>query len=297
MKFSNVGVIFKPKADFKNLEKVLFSLEKVLKKHGISNAYTLEVIPEFVTVGNSLGNFFVQLSEKDFVNSVDLLLVLGGDGTLLSSVRLLKGKHIPILGVNLGSLGFLTIVQVDEFEEALTNTLAGNFKIDERLMLKGIIYDENERVIVEEHVLNDVVVNKAALARIMDLRLMIDGDFVSDYKSDGLIIATPTGSTAYSLAAGGAIIFPSTNVLAITPICPHSLTNRPIIIGSDSEIEVSLNKMHRDIFITFDGQKGYKFSSQHVLKVKKSKRKALLINPKLKNYFEVLKEKLKWGER
>ena len=297
MKFKKIGVIFKPKADFKTLEKVLFSLEKVLKKHGIQNAFTLEVIPEFVTVGNSLGSFFVQLSERDFVNSVDLLLVLGGDGTLLSSVRLLKGKQIPILGVNLGSLGFLTIVQVEEFEDALTNTLQGNYQIDERLMLQGIIYDENGKVIVEEHVLNDVVVNKAALARIMDLRLMIDGDFVSDYKSDGLIISTPTGSTAYSLAAGGAIIFPSTNVLAITPICPHSLTNRPIIIGSDSEIEVSLNKMHTDIFITFDGQKGYKFASQHLLKVKQSDRKALLINPKLKNYFEVLKEKLKWGER
>ncbi len=297
MKFKNVGIIFKPKADFKTLEKVLFSLEKVLKKHGIANAYTLEVIPEFVTVGNSLSSFFIQVSEKDFIESIDLLLVLGGDGTLLSSVRLLKGKPIPILGVNLGSLGFLTIVQVEEFEEALTNTLSGNYQIDERLMLEGIIYDENGKVIVEEHVLNDVVVNKAALARIMDLRLMIDGDFVSDYKSDGLIISTPTGSTAYSLAAGGPIIFPSTNVLAVTPICPHSLTNRPIVVCSNSEIEVSLNKMHTDIFITFDGQKGYKFSSQHLLKVKKSERKALLINPKLKNYFEVLKEKLKWGER
>ncbi|BBB32215.1 NAD+ kinase [Thermotomaculum hydrothermale] len=297
MKFEKIGVIFKPKADLKTLEKVLFALEKILIKRGISKAYTLKPIPETITVDNSLGEFFVKASPVDFIDSVDLLLVLGGDGTLLSSVRLLEGEKIPILGVNLGSLGFLTIVQVDEFEEALTNTLNGNYQIDERLMLEGKIFDENGKVLVEEHVLNDVVVNKAALARIMDLRLMIDGDFVSDYKSDGLIISTPTGSTAYSLAAGGPIIFPSTNVLTITPICPHSLTNRPIVVCSNSEIEITLNKMHTDIFITFDGQKGYRFSSQHILKVKKSERKALLINPKLKNYFEVLKEKLKWGER
>ncbi len=297
MKFKKIGVMFKPKADLKTLEKVLFSLEKILIKNGIPKAFTLEPIPYSITLENSLDKFYLHIEKKEFVDSIDLLLVLGGDGTLLSSVRLLEGKSVPILGVNLGSLGFLTIVQVDEFEQALKNTLEGDYQIDERLMLEGKIYDENGKVLVEEHVLNDVVVNKAALARIMDLRLMIDGDFVSDYKSDGLIISTPTGSTAYSLAAGGPIIFPSTNVLAITPICPHSLTNRPIVICSDSEIEISLNKMHTDIFITFDGQKGYKFSSQHLLKVKKSERKALLINPKLKNYFEVLKEKLKWGER
>ncbi len=297
MEFKSVGIIFKPKADLKTLERVLFSLEKTLKKNSVSKAYTLEPIPQSIVIENSLDDFFLTVNKRDFLEAIDLLLVLGGDGTLLSSVRLLEGKNTPILGVNLGSLGFLTIVQVEEFEEALNNTLNGEFQIDERLMLKGQIIDENGDVVIEEHVLNDVVVNKAALARIMDLRLMIDGDFVSDYKSDGLIISTPTGSTAYSLAAGGPIIFPSTNVLAITPICPHSLTNRPIVICSHSEIEVSLNKMHTNVFITFDGQKGYKFSSQHLLKVEKSERKALLINPKLKNYFEVLKEKLKWGER
>ncbi len=297
MKFKKIGVIFKPKADLKTLERVLFSLEKTLKRFEIFNAFVIEDFPYSVISNNSLSEFFLKVESDFFLESIDLLIVLGGDGTLLSSVRLVEGRKIPILGVNLGSLGFLTIVQVEEFEEALTNTLKGNFGIDERLMLEGVIYNEKGEEIVREHVLNDVVVNKAALARIMDLKLMIDGDFVSDYKSDGLIISTPTGSTAYSLAAGGPIIFPSTNVLAITPICPHSLTNRPIVICSDSEIEISLNKMHTDIFITFDGQKGYKFSSQHVLKVKKSDRKALLINPKLKNYFEVLKEKLKWGER
>ncbi len=297
MKFKKIGVIFKPKADLKTLERVLFSLEKMVKRSGLKNAFLIEDLPESVVLNNSLGEFFIKVRKDQFLDTVDLLVVLGGDGTLLSSVRLVEGRKIPILGVNLGSLGFLTIVQVEEFEEAMANTLRGYFGIDERLMLEGVIYNENGEEIVKEHVLNDVVVNKAALARIMDLKLMIDGDFVSDYKSDGLIISTPTGSTAYSLAAGGPIIFPSTNVLVITPICPHSLTNRPIVICSNSEIEISLNKMHTDIFITFDGQKGYRFSSQHVLKVKKSERKALLINPKLKNYFEVLKEKLKWGER
>ncbi len=297
MKFEKIGVVFKPKADLKTLEKVLFSLEKILQRFGIQHALIIEDFPSSVVVNNSLSDFFVKKEKNEFIEEIDLLIVLGGDGTLLSSVRLLEGKKIPILGVNLGSLGFLTMVQVEEFEEALVNTLKGKFVVDERLMLKGEIYDEKGRVIVEEHVLNDVVVNKAALARIMDLKLMIDGNFVSDYKSDGLIISTPTGSTAYSLAAGGPIIFPSTNVLVITPICPHSLTNRPIIICSNSEIEITLNKLHTDIFITFDGQRGYKFSSQYVLKVKKSERKAILVNPKLKNYFEVLKEKLKWGER
>ncbi len=297
MKFEKIGVIFKPKADLKTLERVLFSLEKILQRFGISEVIIPEKLPSGINLNHSLNSFFKQEIPEEMVDSMDLLIVLGGDGTLLSSVRLLQGKEIPILGVNLGSLGFLTIVQVAEFEEALTNTLKGKYKIDERLLLKGIIFDEKGKVIVEEHVLNDVVVNKAALARIMDLKLEVDGDFVSDYKSDGLIISTPTGSTAYSLAAGGPIIFPSTNVLVITPICPHSLTNRPIVICSDSEIEITLNKMHTDVFITFDGQKGYKFCSRYLLKVVRSDRKCLLINPELKSYFEVLKEKLKWGER
>lgn len=290
--FKNIGVVYKPKAEIDTLKTAFNSLINVLKKNGINHCHLYQKIPSFINPKD-----IKKVNKKDFANAIDLLVVLGGDGTLLSSVRILGINTTPILGVNLGSLGFLTEIPIEEFEHALQDTLIGKHKTDDRLLLKGVIKDDKNKVIAIEHVLNDVVVTKGALARIMDIHLKIDGKFVSDYKSDGLIISTPTGSTAYSLAAGGPIIFPNTDVLTITPICPHSLTNRPIVLDSSSVIEISLLKPHDSIFITFDGQKGYKFLPAYKLEVVKSNHKCVLIKPTTKFYFDVLKEKLKWGER
>lgn len=295
--FKNIGIIYKPKAEYSILERAFKILTKTLKKQNKYKAFMYQDIPVDLKDFNRKSEFFNSIKKEDFTKKVDLVILLGGDGTLLSSVRMLNGNQIPIMGVNLGSLGFLTEITIDEFEKALKETLDNNFKKDFRLILKGTLTDETGKIIAEEHVLNDVVVNKGALARIMDITLKINGKFVSDYKSDGLIISTPTGSTAYSLAAGGPIIFPNTDVLTVTPICPHSLTNRPIVLDCDSEIEVSMSKPHNKMFITFDGQKGYKFLSTYKLKVVKSDHQCVLVKPATKFYFDVLKEKLKWGER
>jgi len=290
--FKNIGVVYKPKAESNMLQKAFNSLKNVFEKN---NNYKCLMYQEMPSIKNL--SFINTIEKETFSSTIDLLILLGGDGTLLSSVRMLKENTVPVLGVNLGSLGFLTEITIDEFEIALKNTLNGNYKRDERLILKGVLKDDKGNIIAIEHVLNDVVVNKGALARIMDITLKIDGKYVSDYKSDGLIISTPTGSTAYSLAAGGPIIFPNTDVLVVTPICPHSLTNRPIVLDCSSKIEISMRKSHNKMYITFDGQIGYKFLSTYSLEVCKSNHKCVLVKPSTKFYFDVLKEKLKWGER
>ncbi|NOY22318.1 MAG: NAD(+) kinase [Acidobacteria bacterium] len=294
--FNRIGVVYKPKADTRRLNQSFRAIGTALNKWGLDHALRYQDMPE-TEMDTELNKMFKRISKEQFRDTVDMVIVLGGDGTLLSLARMMSRREVPIFGVNLGHLGFLTETPVDRIEHALEQLNAGRFTYDNRLMLHGEILDQDDEVVVSETVLNDVVVNKAALARIMDLKLTIDGSFASEYKSDGLIVATPTGSTAYSLAAGGAIIFPNTDVLAVTPICPHSLTNRPIVLDADSVIEISLNRPHENVYATFDGQLGFRFFSNYRLRVKRSERKVRLIKPVGTYYFEVLKEKLKWGER
>ncbi|MCK5879554.1 MAG: NAD(+)/NADH kinase [Holophagae bacterium] len=294
--FNKIGVVYKPKADTGPLNHSFQMIARALKKWGLDYVFRYQDLPE-TNLDAELNKMFKQVSREQFRDTVDMVIVLGGDGTLLSLARMMSRREVPIFGVNLGHLGFLTEIPVDSIEDALEQLIAGRFTYDNRLMLHGEILDQNDDVVVSETVLNDVVVNKAALARIMDLTLTIDGSFASDYRSDGLIVATPTGSTAYSLAAGGAIIFPNTDVLAVTPICPHSLTNRPIVLDAGSVIEISLSHPHENVYATFDGQLGFRFFSNYRLRVKRSERKVRLIKPVGTYYFEVLKEKLKWGER
>ncbi len=294
--FNRIGIVYKPKADSKRLHQSFQAISTALGKWGLDNALRYQEMPETET-DIELNKMFKRISKEQFRDTVDMVIVLGGDGTLLSLARMMSRREVPIFGVNLGHLGFLTETPVDRIEHALNQLIAGRFTYDKRLMLHGEILDQDDEVVVSETVLNDVVVNKAALARIMDLKLTIDGSFASDYKSDGLVVATPTGSTAYSLAAGGAIVFPNTDVLAVTPICPHSLTNRPIVLDAGSVIEISLNRPHENVYVTFDGQLGFRFFSNYRLRVKRSERKVRLIKPVGTYYFEVLKEKLKWGER
>ena len=235
-------------------------------------------------------------SKLDVIHIVDLLIVLGGDGTLLSVARLVAGKSVPVMGVNMGNLGFLTEITRDEIYRVLKKVLENDFEIEERFLLDIRVIREDEKI-AHHKVLNDVVVNKGALARIVELEVKVNQQFVTSYRSDGLIISTPTGSTAYSLAAGGPIVYPTLHALILAPICPFNLTNRPIIIPDDVSIEVQLATDHEDVHITLDGQVGFGMKYKDVIKIKRSEDSIKLIKAPNKNHYEVLRKKLKWGER
>ncbi len=232
----------------------------------------------------------------DIPSLVDLILVLGGDGTLISVARQVGDRQVPIVGVNLGQLGFLTEITREELPDMLDRLITGNYKVSERMMIDALIHREG-KVVGEYTVLNDAVINKGALARIIDLETYVDGRHLSTYKADGLIISTPTGSTGYSLAAGGPIIYPEINSLLITPICPHMLTNRPIIIWSRSIVEIEVKFQDDVVFFTADGQVGHKLLPGDRVEVRRSATRAHLVISPYREYFEILRTKLSWGER
>ncbi len=227
---------------------------------------------------------------------VDMIVVLGGDGTMLNAARLVCEKGVPILGVNLGGLGFITEVRKEELSDAMDKTLSGEYSIEDRMMLTAHIHRHGE-MIAEYTVLNDVVINKGALARIIDLETYINKAYVTIFKVDGLIVSTPTGSTAYSLSAGGPVLYPTLDCIALTPICPHTLTNRPTVLPDDVLIEIILKSVSEDVFLTLDGQVGFSLRKDDVVKIKRSPFKTRLIIPFERDYFQILRTKLKWGER
>ncbi len=232
----------------------------------------------------------------DIAAVADLVVVLGGDGTLISVARLVGAREVPILGVNLGSLGFLTEVTLDELYPALESCLSGDYRVSERMMLRAAVERDGKEIECHQ-VLNDVVINKGALARIVDLETTVDGDWLTTFKSDGLIISTPTGSTGYSLAAGGPIIHPALDCLVITPICPHTLTNRPIVVDAGASSTVTLKSDKEDVFLTLDGQVGMELKAGDIIRVRRAEHRTRLVVSRSKDYFEVLRTKLKWGER
>lgn len=232
-----------------------------------------------------------------FPDLADLVVVLGGDGTLISAARLIGGRQIPILGVNLGSLGFLTEITLDELYPLLTDCIQENFRFSERMMLDCTVHRAGVEI-ARHKVLNDVVINKGALARIVDLETKVDSHHLTTFKADGLIISTPTGSTGYSLSAGGPIIHPSMKCLVITPICPHTLTNRPIVVADESLIGITVSSLDdEDVYLTLDGQVGVELKSGDLIKVCRAEHYSRLVMSKSRNFFEVLRTKLKWGER
>ena len=231
---------------------------------------------------------------------VDLVIVLGGDGTLLAMAARIAhtGRDIPILGVNFGSLGFLTEIRIDELLPSLERVLDGTAAFDTRAMLDADAYRKGQQV-DSRVVLNDVVFTKAALSRMIELSVSVDGGFVTRVKADGLIVASATGSTAYNLAAGGPIVHPMVNALVLTPIAPHTLTNRPVVIpgGAVIDIEAHSSGSPEDIFVTYDGQSGYPLHHGDMVKVRISERVLRLVKAPQRGYFELLREKLNWGER
>jgi NAD+ kinase len=248
-------------------------------------------------VGSSLRNSHIHFIERsDIPSHTEMIIVLGGDGTLLSVARQVWNKSIPILGVNLGGLGFLTEITLDELYPVLERVVRDDFEINEREALNAGVIRRGEKV-AEFIVLNDAVINKGALARIIDLETTINGEYLSTFRSDGLIISTPTGSTAYNLSAGGPIVYPSLHTIIITPICPHTLTIRPIIIPDDVKIRALLKSRNEEVILTLDGQQGFTLEFEDVVEVGKAEGRILLIKSPYRHYFELLREKLKWGER
>ena len=237
-----------------------------------------------------------RLTRNEMAGQVDLVIVLGGDGTLLATARSLNRKPVPILGVNLGGLGFLTVITLEEIYPTLEQVLAGNFRSERRVQIEGELIRSDE-TIASFLALNDVVLNKGAIARILDFALRVNGQFVSTYKSDGLIVSTPTGSTAYSLAAGGPVVAPSVEAFIVTPICAHTLTNRPVVLPDSVSIEVSVKSQREVAYLTVDGQVGIATHNEDLVRLKKAQSYVELIQPAGKDYFEILQRKLKWGER
>ena len=239
-------------------------------------------------------------SRDDLPRDVDLVVVMGGDGTLLSMATrtALAGRDTPILGVNFGSLGFLTETRIDELYEVLESVLNGEASFDDRAMLAADAYRAREHF-DSRIVLNDVVFTKAALSRIIELSVSVGAGLVTKVKADGLIVATATGSTAYNLAAGGPIVPPRADAIVLTPIAPHTLTNRPIVIPGNEVIEVRPQVVSgvEDIYVTYDGQSGYPLQQDDVVRVRRSERTLRLVKAPARSYFELLREKLKWGER
>jgi NAD+ kinase len=226
----------------------------------------------------------------------EIIIVLGGDGTMLSTCRLVADKGVPVVGINIGGLGFITEVQLDKLYETMEKVLSGECPIEERLMLTAQVRRLGE-LIAEYIVLNEVVINKAALARIIDLETYVNQNYVTTFKADGLIISTPTGSTAYSLSAGGPILYPTLDNIIITPICPHTLTNRAMVLPGDSIIKVILRSPTERVYLTMDGQVGFSVMQNDVIEVSKAPFKTRLLIPCARDYFQILRTKLKWGER
>ena len=279
-----IGIISKPRK--RDAGPVLSDLVKWLKEKEI------EPLMDQETAG--LIDFDSSHKRPDIALLSDFIIVLGGDGTLISVARLIGSRGTPILGVNLGSLGFLTEVTLDEMYPLLEKILAGEISIDERWTLE-VSVQRGDKELAKFTVLNDVVINKGALARMILMETVIDGRYLNTYRADGLIISTPTGSTAYSLSAGGPIINPRVGAIIISPICPHSITNRPIVVREDVIVEVTLQSENEDVLVTLDGQEGYPLHHLDKVVVKKSPNAIRLITSPDKDYYEVLRQKLRWG--
>jgi NAD+ kinase len=284
--FHTIGIISRPRRS--KLAVVVPGLLHWFEARGIRALYDNET-------ASSLNDASQGLSRVQVAEQSQLLLVLGGDGTLLAAALVAAPLGIPILPINMGSLGFLTSFQLEELYPALEGTLAGHFSSSERVML-DVTLERAAAVVERQSVLNEAVIHKGELARMIDVELAIDADFVCRYRVDGLIVATPTGSTAYSLSAGGPIVHPTVESWIITPICPHTLSDRPVVVRDSAFVEVTLSADTESVFLTLDGQKGIPMQPNDKVRMKRAAERLKLIQPPKKSYFEILRRKLKWGE-
>jgi len=242
-------------------------------------------------------NVWISMKAEEIIKYVDALIVFGGDGTILRVSHIPSVTSIPILPINMGGLGFLAEVALDELYIALERVLNGDYELDERMMLRARLYEPNSKeLIVERYALNDAVINKGAFSRIIWLETYIDDEYMATSNGDGLIVSTPSGCTAYSLSAGGPIVCPNLNVFIITYICPHNLTLRPQILPSESKISIVVKSTHSNILVAVDGQEAFNLQHNSVVEIDKAPETIKLIRSQKRSYYEVLRTKLKWGE-
>ena len=282
--FSTIGIITKP--FLPDTPRILEQVRQWVHEHGktaIVDSESMNSPPSHISP-----------TRLRIEAEADLLIVLGGDGTMLSGARLVERRSIPILGVNMGGLGFLTETTFEDVPKALTKIMEGGFKLDTRLMLQVELHREG-KVIEAYSALNDVAISKGHLARMIATRVWVDQDFMTNLRGDGLIVATPTGSTAYSLSAGGPILDPRLDVLLINPICPHTLSHRPFLASSQVPISIELTSQE-GAMATIDGQIGTEMNKRDLVKIRASPHRTQLIRFPDRNYFEVLRSKLKWGD-
>ncbi|MCD6454065.1 MAG: NAD(+)/NADH kinase [Candidatus Aminicenantes bacterium] len=273
------GIVAKQHAE--GIEVYIKRTVEALKVNGVEIAVE-EGINDIVKVSDEV------FRRRELPFKVNFLIVLGGDGTLLSVADVAAEAGIPLIGVNLGFLGFLTEVKKDELEEALEEFLEGKSISDERELLEVRFRSKKSLV------LNDAVINKSALARIITLRICIDGHEISRLRADGIIVSTPTGSTGYSLAAGGPVVNPSVSAILLTPICPHALTQRPIVVPSESKVSLKLLS-GEEVYLTLDGQRGEEMMEREHVEIRKADVRLKLVRPSGRSYYQMLKEKLNWG--
>jgi NAD+ kinase len=267
------------------------TLAGTLAAHLRSRGVTVLVEPEMAALAG------VQVVDKStMVRTADLIVVLGGDGTLLGVGRLAGERELHVLGINLGGLGFLTEVSIDDAIPALERVFAGEYQLDRRTTLAVRVLRQGV-VVASSQVLNDAVINKSALARIIDLHTSVDDEYLCVYKADGLIVATPTGSTAYSLSAGGPLVGPGVAVMLLAPICPHTLTLRPLVLADTSIVRVQLRAPDQEVFLTLDGQEGIPLVDGDVVEVARSPHVVALVRTVARSVLGVLRDKLHWGER
>lgn len=285
-----VGIVLKPHQP--QALKTICDLTLWLGQRGIELAGGPEIERE--RIQHETGCAVKEVESDRLAATVDLVLVLGGDGTMIGTARLIGDAEVPVLGVNYGGLGYLTEFRIEELYDALEMILAGNYRLDKRVMLTVELHS-SEGDVIRTSVLNDVVINKSALARIIEIEAYLNKQYVSSFRADGLIVSTPTGSTAYNLSAGGPIIFPSMNAVVITPICPFTLSNRPLVAPDDAVIELLMKTEQEDVVLTLDGQVGHPLKVGDRVVIRKSRTTFNLIQPSNRNYFDVLRDKLRWG--
>jgi NAD+ kinase len=286
-RIQHVGIIVKPRLS--TVAALIQQITDWLVIRQINVVYDSEA-------ANSIGIPELGVNRSEMPDSCDLIVLLGGDGTLLSVARAMGSKSVPILAVNFGSLGFLTEITLEELFSTLESVLANQSTSQRRMMIDVSVIRKGE-CCASYRALNDGVLTKGALARIIDIDVRIDERYVAAYKADGLIVSTPTGSTAYALSAGGPILFPTLGSMLITPIASHTLTFRSLVVPDTVVIEMSFKATHEPVYLTVDGQVGLPLQSEDRILIRKSVNSIELIESSNKNFFDVLRRKLKWGER
>lgn len=278
------AIIVKPKGEIKEvLERVIY----VLEKNNITPMLEDETVKRFII--NREG-----YSIADMRNMADIVISLGGDGTLLYTSRVFRFLNVPVFAFNLGRLGFIVELNIEDIEEVIKSYIENRLVIKRRMKISGVIMNE-EKSIFEEEALNEIVINKGAPSRMVELSIYIDGNFVTRYRSDGAIISTPTGSTGYTISAGGPIVHPDLDSIILSPICPHALNIRPIVLPKTSTVDIRIESSNVECYATFDGQIVRPFESGSILRVTRSSGDLnLVMNPE-RNYYSILRDKLGWG--